>query len=426
MIPVPLLLLFGPPLIALLVYGLRRERAAALVGAAGVAILALIVATAPLGEGGGLFGGDTWPLLGRAFRLSESLRAIMLFVYGGAILLLLLAAIAPQGLAFAPGAILLLAPLAAALLIQPFVFGALLLLPAAALAALMLQGQKSGVTTAAMRCLATAAFGVPLLLILGWMLGADQVAFGATIGRLLALALVILLAGFPFHIWIRPAVAQSPPLTLALVFGLFHLVIAVFGLSLLSGAPWIRQQPYFSQLATTLGGATVAIGGLLALSASGPNSLLAYSLLADIGAGILALAWTGGEATLLLHFVARFISLLLASIGLAYLRPQLPVGGFAPGLAWRGLLPLALFAYGALSLAGLPLTPGFAGRWPIIGLAAGHSPALAALLVLSAAATTAGVLRGLVIWLAPPSAESDPEPIQNALPAPDAGASLPQ
>jgi formate hydrogenlyase subunit 3/multisubunit Na+/H+ antiporter MnhD subunit len=65
------------------------------------------------------------------------------------------------------------------------------------------------------------------------------------------------------------------------------------------------------------------------------------------------------------------------------------------GLAWRKPLGLALFIYGGLSLAGAPLTPGFAGRWALI-INSQSPPGLSmVILVISVIVGVVGLLRFL-------------------------------
>jgi NADH-quinone oxidoreductase subunit N len=164
---------------------------------------------------------------------------------------------------------------------------------------------------------------------------------------------------------------------------------------------------------------TVLLASILVLTAPTFGRLLAYLLLLDIGATVLAFAFgtfAGIEATMSL-LVLRTISLIMAGIALGLLRRQ-----FRPqesgsdrfaenvGLAWRAPMSVALFAYGALSLAGLPMTPGFSGRWAVVLLAADDSPLLAAILVLSVAIAFLGMLRCLATLLKKPAVEPRPVP----------------
>jgi formate hydrogenlyase subunit 3/multisubunit Na+/H+ antiporter MnhD subunit len=63
------------------------------------------------------------------------------------------------------------------------------------------------------------------------------------------------------------------------------------------------------------------------------------------------------------------------------------------GLARRTPLGLALFVFGGLSLAGFPLTPGFAGRWMVINSQAESSEISTIIFALSAAVGIIGIFR---------------------------------
>lgn len=413
MFPGPLLLLIGPPVVAGIVFLVRRwPVVAAVLGAVGILILARMVAAVPLSAGeatGRLFVGDTLAVYGRAFVLMEGVQETMAWLYRGMGLICLLAAVVPQGRLFVPLSLLLLAAVAAVLMIQPFIFGILLILVVVALVAMVIQAGQPGSTLAALRSLVMGTVAVCLLLVAGWMMGADQATFLTSIWQLWLLGVVMVVAGFPFHIWVRPAVTESPSLAPAVVFGLVHFALVGFSLSLWQENPWLQQNAQFGVLARGLGGATVVVAVLLAFNAGGFGRLLAYTLLADIGATVMMLPMggTAGQDAVLAVLLLRFISLVLAGAGLGLLRGQLAADSFqgAGGLARRVPWGVALFVYGTMSLAGLPLTPGFAGRWAVISQVAGESPWLAGLLLLAAASTLVGLWRAVAGVLAPAEGE---------------------
>jgi NADH:ubiquinone oxidoreductase subunit 2 (subunit N) len=418
MFPGPLLLLIGPLLLAGVLFLLRRwPVVTAVLGALAVLILARMVAAIPLDNSGietasPLFAGDTLAIYGRTFVLTDEVQAVVRLLYQGVALLMLLAAVAPQGRLFVPLCLLLLSPLAGLLMVQPFLIGILLLLVVMALVAMLIQGGQPGSTLAASRSLVLATVAVCLLLVAGWMMGADQATFLTSIWQLWLLGIVILLAGFPFHIWVRPAVTESPSLVPAVVFGLVHFALVSFSFSLWQENPWLQQNAQFGVLARGLGAATVAAAALLTFNAAGFGRLLAYTLLADIGATVMTLPVGGaaGQDALLSVLLLRFISLALAGTGLGLLRAQMPSDSWAAagGLARRSPGAVILFAYGLISLAGLPVTPGFAGRWAVLGLAAAQSPWLAGLLLLAAASTLVGLWRMVAVILAPVEIEAPP------------------
>jgi formate hydrogenlyase subunit 3/multisubunit Na+/H+ antiporter MnhD subunit len=98
-----------------------------------------------------------------------------------------------------------------------------------------------------------------------------------------------------------------------------------------------------------------------------------------------------GLSAALFALMLRFFSLLLCALGLHLMSTP---GRDESRRSWA----VILFAYGAFSLAGVPLTPGFAGRWAILDMAGAVSTWLAAALLLFAVAGVAGLLRWLITW----------------------------
>lgn len=420
MISGPLLLLFGPLVVAGMVFAVRRwPLLSPVLGGVGVFILARMVVAIPLDSdsvqaAGRLFAGDTLSIYGRTLILTEEVKGTMSLLYWGLGLLLLLSAVIPQGRLFAPLSLLLLSALAGLLMIQPYIFGILLLLVVVALVAMVIQADRAGSTLAALRSLVLGTVATCLLLVAGWMMGSNQATFLTPIWQLWLLGLVILLAGFPFHIWVRPVITESPSLVPAVVFGLVHFAVAAFSLSLWQESPWLQQNAQFGLLARGMGAATVGAAALLAFNAGGFSRLLAYILLADIGATIMMLpvGGTAGQDAFLSILLLRFISLTLAGTGLGLLRSQMPADSFqmAGRLGQRSPWGVFLFIYGLMSLAGLPLTPGYGGRWKVIGLVAAQSPWLAALLLLAAASSLFGLWRAMAAVFRPAEGEEEVEP----------------
>ena len=93
------------------------------------------------------------------------------------------------------------------------------------------------------------------------------------------------------------------------------------------------------------------------------------------------------------------------------LRGQTPADSFqaAGKMVRRSPWGVVLFIYGVMSLAGLPLTPGYSGRWIVMSVAAAQSPWLAGLLLLAAASSLFGLGRAVAAVLA--SAEGDDRPL---------------
>ena len=82
----------------------------------------------------------------------------------------------------------------------------------------------------------------------------------------------------------------------------------------------------------------------------------------------------------------------------------------ATGLGWRARLPTAVLVLGGLSLAGFPLTPGFAGRWTAASLLADARLGQGILLLAGSASAVIGVLRMATVLLARDDEEQEPVP----------------
>ncbi len=397
----PLLLLAGPSFLALIIFvGLRRSpRAAGLIGASGALLIAFLLSGADLqsvGQPTGLIAGDTLTFFGGVLQITPGMQRVMLLIYTAGALLFLLAARWSQGPDFVPAALAALAPLAFAMMVTPLAYGAIGLLLAAALLAALVQGQRPGSTLASLRYLILTTLAVPALLVAGWMLESQQLALSGALWRLFLLGAALLLAGFPFHIWVRPLLNEAHPLTAVFVLAPVQLGILTFVWR------WLQQHSAIllnAQLTSALGwsGAAVALfGAILAFSARDARRLLGSLVLADMGAVLICLGQglVGIEQAWALLLV-RFGALLLAAVGVQWCAERAGIDASLVEGAHLAQQPLAaaLVAYGALALSGLPLTPGFATRWAAISLAGDVSLAWSLALALAVAAGIAGVLR---------------------------------
>ena len=408
----PLLSLVGPIVLAVLLFPLRRwPRVSALAGAASAWLIALLLAGFDL-EGSG----DSWTILGRAFIMTEQQQLVLVMAYALSGVVFLMSAIYHQSPIFVSVSLVMLSLLGGALMVESFTFGAALLLIAAGAMAMLIQGSRAGSTLASLRYLSLMALAVPLLLSAGWMLESDPFRFLDSATLLILVATLLLTTSFPFQIWVAPAVGDSTSLTPAVVFGLGQFVIVIFCAGLLMEQPFVYGNAQFQELISLCAAGTLILAALLAITARSFGRLLGYLLLLSIGAVGAALG-SGGVVmidVILALLILRVVSLVIAGAGLAMVRAQARtvIGGanqFAAnrGLAWQTPLGISLFIFGCLSLAGLPLTPGFAGTWPAIILVSQRSPWLAVVLILTIAAGAFGVLRRLIPLLGQPNGDSE-------------------
>ena len=396
-LPFVLLILPWVAAVVALVVG-RWRRVAAAVGLVGVAALAALVVLAM-----SLPGDPTATVFGRTLTLTPLARGLLLLVYvlvGG---LLVLHWFRPVSPSFASSALAVRSPLAAALLIAPPGLALALLSVALGLLAGALYGGRSEAAGAAWRAFLLGVLGLLLLLWVAWAQAAGQ-ASGAALPLVLLLATLLLLGGFPFHVALRGLAHWSPPGALALALGMGPVVVVALLFGLLDLAPTARAAAEFQ---TALRGSAVLSALLAAFLMSRERTwrgVLGGALLLDAGGLTLAALAPGaaGLAVALAALIGRTLSLLLIALGLSW--PASDAGQ-------AGRLRTVLLLYGCLSLLGLPLTPGFAGRWAQLSLLGAAWP-WAAAVVLMALGVAAWAL-----WRVSPSSEGDVAGEAGSLPA---------
>lgn len=212
----------------------------------------------------------------------------------------------------------------------------------------------------------------------------DLYALGAVEGPVPAVALALMTGGlllktglFPFHFWLPPAHAIAPSAVSAVLSGLvvkasLYLLLRLW----LQGLPGVAL-PLAAQVLGLLGTSAVVWGSLAALRQQRLKLLIAYSTVAQLGYVLLLLpiatggagsgqsaAWTGAFYYMLSHAVAKAALFLAAGVMLRSLGHDRidELHAMAAGL------PIAAFAFGVagISLAGLPPTGGFVGKWYLV------------------------------------------------------------
>jgi hypothetical protein len=389
----PLVLLVGPALAAAVALVIRhRRRATVILGLTTLGLLTLLLWLAGPGR---LFADSTMAILGREVTLTSLARSLFLFIYPAMGALFVATWFRPAGRAIVPLGLAVLAPLAGALMVSPAGFGTVLIVAAAAVLIPTLHGGRYEAAAAAWRYFALTAIAIaPMLLTVSPPLDGTAVNWAIPL-----LAALILLGGFPFHVWAGGLGRRAPHAALALALGLAPIVVVVMVLSFLDAAPVARNSVEFQAAVRWSAALTALIAAFEMGRAADWRGVVAGALALDMGL-LLAATLVPGAGGLLIALPAltsRFLSLLLITLGWGWPPGNQSGGAVTAGRRWVARLPQILLAYGCLSLIGLPLTPGFAGRWAQLAVIGGDGSVWPGLFVaLALALATLAVARAVL------------------------------
>lgn len=299
-------------------------------------------------------------------------------------------------------------------------------------AAIITLAVSTRATAAGMRYLLVSLMGSMLfllgvgLLYVGWgVLSLEILADLRPSGPLALLALAAMTTGmaaktalFPLHAWLPPAHASAPAPGSALLSALvvkasFYVVLRL----------WITVWGGGSRggflLLGLLGGAAILWGSLLALRQTSLKRLIAYSTVAQLGylfvmfpllggaqSGWNPDAWNGGIYQAMAHALAKG-AMFLAAGSITYAVAHDDIHALS-GVARR--LPLSFFAFAlaGLTMAGLPPSGGFLGKWLLIRAAlSGGQWGWAVLLALGGLLAAGYVVKVLRHALAAKEGEND-------------------
>ncbi len=223
-------------------------------------------------------------------------------------------------------------------------------------------------------------------------LGRDELV--VTVGMVMLLVGVgFKLAVVPFHMW-TPDVYQGAPAPV----GAYVATVskgAVFALLLRYLLPLSDDQSSTLFLAlTAVAIASMLAGNLLALRQDNVKRLLAYSSIANLGYLLVAFLASGERAGVAVCFyLVAYFATTLAAFGVVTVlspadRDADQVADYR-GLGARRPWLAAIFAVALFSLAGMPLTMGFIGKFTIV--TAGAGSALWALVIVLVVSSTIGL-----------------------------------
>ncbi|WP_285259851.1 NADH-quinone oxidoreductase subunit NuoN [Halopseudomonas bauzanensis] len=189
---------------------------------------------------------------------------------------------------------------------------------------------------------------------------------------MMLIGLAFKLSLVPFHLW-TPDVYEGAPapvsafLATAAKVAVFAVLLRLYQVSPATSGGWLNE------LLTAIAIASILFGNLLALMQSNLKRLLGYSSIAHFGYLVIALIASDGLATEAIGvYLATYVLTTLGAFGVVTLMSTPFKGRDADalyeyrGLFWRRPYLTAVLTVMMLSLAGIPLTAGFIGKFYII------------------------------------------------------------
>ncbi|HWQ14313.1 MAG TPA: NADH-quinone oxidoreductase subunit N [Roseiflexaceae bacterium] len=263
-------------------------------------------------------------------------------------------------------------------------------------------------------------FGMALIYAELGAMAFDRMAVGGAPGALLltGLAMIVIGVGFklavvPFHMWTPDVYEGAPAPVTAFVAtvskgAMFALLLRFFVL--------LGLHAYSSLLLVLalIAVASMFAGNLLALQQANVKRILAYSSIAHLGYLLVALL-AGGElaAPAVTYYLVAYVITTLCAFGVVAVLsgPERDADLLEDyrGLFWRRPWLAGTFTAALLSLAGIPLTAGFVGKFYV--LAAGVGQALWLLVLALVSSSVIGLvyyLRIIVTMYLQPEAEAPP------------------
>ncbi len=433
----PILWIFVPAAVSIILFFIRsRARLVAGLGVGLCILLALLAWALPVGRPISLGPwsflpaiqiSDSFTILGRRLVLDNSDRIFLILIYLGLAFWFGGSIIARAGRLFIPLGLAMGVALTAALAVEPFLYAALFIELAVLISIPLLSPPGSPVRSSVLRYLTFQTLGMPFILLAGWLLtgvGSEPTdpALTIRITSLLGLGFALLLAIFPFHIWI-PMVAQDvQPYRATFVIFVVPTVISLFALSFFDQYTWLQSLPALYSILIFLGSLMVIGGGIWALLQNHVGRMFGFTIVAEIGLTLLVIGLSGRignegnlaagadvvytitEGYLFAQLLPRGISLALWALAVSTWQRDPDQLGFnsLAGISRRFPIATAAVLIAQLSLAGMPLLAAFPLRIRLWTVMATISPFATIVLVVGSAALIFAGLRLLLAILRSP------------------------
>ena len=390
----PLWIIVVPWVMAPWVYLFRRRSTIAAFLSAGTSLVVAVICFL-------LPPDQTVSILGRGLVFDLWRRWLLLFLFGGAVLLFLYSWRLSQGWSFFPFLLVTLGFLAGSAMVDNFLLAVILLELAGIILAFLIQGGPRADPRV------TLGFLVPLII------AGSCLVFSTHLFDLLALdpedlasarlAMIALTLGFgivlavvPFHLFLPAVTQEAPPMVAAFLLGFYQVVALSLMVGLIDRQPWLQSEAF--DIVLVAGLITALGGGFFAFLGRAPGRLLAYGTISDLGLILVGLGTASevGVAGAITHLINRSLAIALVTMSWGVISERYGGERSAMPLGVARVLPWATLGYilGGLTLAGFPLT-GFATRWPIYLTLLPDNPLYTLGLILGGLGVAWGYLRSL-------------------------------
>lgn len=413
----PILWIFLPAVISLVLVLLARWHSVVKLAAALTAlILALLAFWLPVGVRTSLGPlsfqlTDVFFLFGRRLLLEDPTRPLLVLIYAGLAFWIFGSLALDISRWFAPMALAIGALLTAVIAVRPFLYAALFIELCVLLSVPVLAGFSSSANRGVLRFLTLLSLGMPLILFSGWILSSFE---GSTLpaemvvqaGSLIGIGFAILLAVVPLHSWMPMLMEDSHPYISAFLMYTLPVGVMLFGASFFDRYTWLRQYELTYPALQALGMVGLLVGGAAAGFQRHLGRVLAYAVVLETGNALLAasLASTAGWQVFFVFFLPRCLAFALWALSLSVLREQCSSLQLSDLSGATRRYPLASMGVilANLSVAGLPLLAGFPGYYILWNLLVEKTPGIGLLLLLGNLGLLLAALRALSVLLAGP------------------------
>jgi formate hydrogenlyase subunit 3/multisubunit Na+/H+ antiporter MnhD subunit len=329
---------------------------------------------------------------------------------------------------FVPIGLVLVAVWVAALAVEPFLYAAMLLELAVLLSVPLLSPPGSPPRRGAIRYLIFQTFGMPFILLTGWLLAGVESSPGdldlvVRATTLLGFGFIFLLGIFPFHSWLPMLAEEAHPYPASFIFFFLPLMVSLFGLNFLDQYAWLRQSSELFETLRFAGIIMMLVGGVWAALQRHMGRIMGFAILVGTGASLVAISVLSSLELFFAMQIPRALAMAVWALGLSVLHksasqpvtpgsevealnlPAIQSIPRAEALYFHNVqgtgrrLPLATAAVtlALLSLAGYPILAGFPVYQALWRNLAISTPILAALALFGSLSLGVSGLRSLAV-----------------------------